>query len=69
MTESIKDKYLNNFGVKCPYCDSYNIITTCALEINDGIGTQGIKCNDCKKEWDDVYTLTNIYEYRNGFPE
>jgi transposase-like protein len=54
-----KQQYLDEGGVKCPYCRSKDLkckfITT-----NNGLAHQEINCCTCNKTWLDVYTLTNI---------
>ena len=59
MEKPDKQQYLNEGGVRCPYCGSENLkcrITT----TNDGFIYQKVTCLTCNKTWLDVYTLTDI---------
>lgn len=62
LTERQKEEYLNSCGNHCPYCKSENIDSIGSVETDDNYGWRNVLCNDCKKEWQDVYTLTSIDE-------
>jgi len=51
-------EYVDQAGVRCPYCDSEDIRTVGTLTACGTVGMQGVQCNDCGREWDDVYSLT-----------
>ena len=58
ITEEIKAKYLANPTI-CPFCDSKN------LEADESSYTETttynkVQCEDCKVEWTEVYTVSNI---------
>jgi Zn finger protein HypA/HybF involved in hydrogenase expression len=54
--EYVKEKYGH-----CPYCGSDDIEGG-FIEVNDNYCWQPITCNNCEKEWNDLYTLTGIEE-------
>jgi predicted Zn-ribbon and HTH transcriptional regulator len=51
--------YLENPN-KCPYCGSEDISAGEMNADGDSIWV-AVKCNGCKKEWSDIYVLTDIY--------
>lgn len=56
-----KRQYLNEGGVKCPYCKSENLKSHAVLTtIEPLLMCQKITCLSCKKTWLDVYTLTDV---------
>ena len=60
LTPEQKENYLKNPN-HCPKCDSENI--NCgSFNADCDYAWQGITCEDCQFEWDDVYTLTSIDE-------
>ncbi len=61
LTPKQKKKYLDQGGVRCPFCDSDQ------LE-GDGFGdeqssSEHVRCLTCPKEWYDDYKLVAIREY------
>lgn len=52
------EKYLKSGGVRCPLCNSTNINSNSRIEANNGCAWQNIKCDNCKGEWINIYTLT-----------
>ena len=56
--ETLRNKYLAN-PVVCPYCDSRNLDGD-ILEVDGTTAWQSITCGKCGKEWEDIYTLTNV---------
>ena len=59
ITEQQIQTYINQGGVKCPYCSSDDIDVK-FNELNYGLLTQIVVCHECKKEWQDVYKLQTI---------
>ena len=57
--------YIDNNGNACLYCESDDIAAVGGVDVEDGVGTQAVKCNTCKKTWNDVYRLVNISEDRS----
>jgi transposase-like protein len=53
--------YVQNGGVKCPFCGSTNIEGH-SVDIDQGAASQAINCLDCGKEWSDIYRLTGFEE-------
>lgn len=62
MTKQQRRNYLDNNGIKCPFCDSDDIEGTCGVDVDAGVATQDIKCNECEKTWSDVYRLVDVKE-------
>jgi len=58
LTTEQKDQYLSNNGAMCPFCQSDNIEGD-TLQ-SDGDVWQNVRCLDCGREWQDIYTLTAI---------
>lgn len=61
-TKQQREKYIQN-PVTCPHCNSANLI--------EGQFTQGtftcyknVVCSDCKKEWEEVFILSNIEDFK-----
>jgi len=55
-----KEKYLKNPG-NCPYCGSEDIVGE-SIEIEGATSKQKVSCSDCYKEWNDIYTLSDVEE-------
>jgi uncharacterized protein (DUF983 family) len=45
----------------CPYCGS-GAIDGGFIEIDEGTASQKVGCNECDREWIDLYTLTGMLE-------
>ena len=53
---------------ECPHCHSKNITTT---ETNFSYvnAWRDVVCKDCKKEWQEEFTITGVTEYdKKGMP-
>lgn len=62
-TREQKKAYIDGFGNICPYCHSRNIENLSEIELDDdGAPKQNLKCHDCNKLWEEIYTLTDIME-------
>ena len=59
-------EYIDKDGQYCPFCESSNIQIT--SELNEGIIKiwQSCKCNECNKQWNDVYMLVKYEEIKDG---
>lgn len=53
------EKYIDDGGVRCPYCGSENI-TGSYPETDVGESWQDVECDDCGKEWTDLYRLVGV---------
>ena len=60
LTEEQKVKYIKDFGLICPYCDSDDLENQESVDFEDITTSVRVKCLDCKKEWNDIITLTAI---------
>ena len=56
-----KELYVLHDGTKCPYCES-NEIEGSSMDVDGNTAWQKITCLGCDKEWNDIYTLTNLVE-------
>jgi formate dehydrogenase maturation protein FdhE len=56
---SVENHKLNEGGY-CPRCGDNNIDGE-SLDIEGGVITQYVSCNECYLEWTDVFTLQNYY--------
>ncbi len=61
MTKEQSDKYVENGGAKCPYCNSEDI-SGGFVEIDTYGAWQPITCNACNKSWRDLYKLIGVEE-------
>jgi hypothetical protein len=52
-------EYLARDGGCCPFCKSVDIEGG-SVEINAGVATQEVMCNECDAEWEDTYVLTGF---------
>ena len=60
MTEVKKRaKYLKGNGKQCPHCNSKEI-RQCEADVQETAIYVAVVCNECKKEWTDTYTLTDV---------
>jgi hypothetical protein len=61
LTQEQKEYYIEKRGTCCPHCKSDNIIGG-MIEGGSDTAWQIVTCNDCKKQWREVYELSNIEE-------
>lgn len=54
-----KQQYLDEGGVKCPYCGNDNLECE-TITTDDNFIHRKVNCHVCGKTWLDVYTLTDI---------
>ena len=59
LSKVVKQQYLNEGGVRCPYCRSGDLECR-PITINGNLAHQKVNCHTCGKTWLDIYTLTNI---------
>lgn len=56
--KSLSDaRYVRFKGQRCPYCRSPEIEAPGGVEIDGGNATQEIRCNNCERDWTDLYYL------------
>lgn len=60
LTQTQVDDYVRSGGIKCPFCESENIVGG-DKENNDGVSSQEVSCDDCAERWMDIYTMTGVY--------
>lgn len=60
LTAAQKRKYLRR-GECCPYCKSESI-TGESLDIEGKHASQKVSCQDCEREWLDIYRLADVEE-------
>jgi transposase-like protein len=51
--------YIVNGGIRCPFCNS-GTISGEGFYTDNGNAWQKVECQDCGKEWKDLYTLVGI---------
>jgi len=51
-----EQQHAENEGGYCPFCNDNNIVGS-ELNIEGGVITQDVWCNECNKEWTDIFTL------------
>jgi phage FluMu protein Com len=62
LTSEQIEYYLDNVGVRCPWCQSSNLDAASELD-QDGVTCyQNVRCAACNKEWIDKYVLVGISE-------
>ena len=61
LSKKVKANYLTHKGAYCPYCDTSDIQGG-PVEIDSGYCWQEVACNQCGREWQDVYQLVEIVE-------
>jgi DNA-directed RNA polymerase subunit RPC12/RpoP len=61
MKQSLVEKYVKNEGALCPYCDSKDMEGGNYEAEGDTI-TMKVSCNNCGKEWFDIYKLVSATE-------
>lgn len=59
MSEEKVLEYLEDHGGRCFFCKSPNITAGSSEYESDSI-IREVWCNDCKRTWFDVYTLTSV---------
>ena len=62
ITVKMKKEYLRGGGVVCPFCGAQGIEGVCGVDVESGIATQRVSCNECGEVWQDVYLLKDIME-------
>lgn len=62
LTDEMRKEYLENFGTRCPFCDSENI-ESFDWDYGTGEVWSRVRCNDCKEKWVDVYRLIRVERY------
>lgn len=60
MDDKQKQNYLDCGGVFCPFCGSGDIEASESVNVDGGVGTQGVSCNICMEDWTDVYKLFDV---------
>ena len=56
-----KKKYIKSGGVRCPYCGSDNI-SGGHMEVDCTGAWQDVHCDDCGKDWQDIYKMVDMEE-------
>ena len=59
MSQMTSDQYVATGGTKCPFCGSEDIEGT-SIDVDAGIASQEMSCNECDEGWTDEYTLTGF---------
>ena len=59
LTPKQKSRYIEQGGVKCPFCNNDDI-TGSSVEIDSGMATQEVSCETCCETWMDLYSLVGV---------
>lgn len=62
LTDEMRKKYLENFGTRCPFCDSDDIDGE-DVQLGQGEIWENLWCNVCKEKWVDIYRLVGVEQY------
>jgi hypothetical protein len=62
LTYEQKQEYIKKGGNSCPHCKALDIKGG-DVEMDGDTLRQKVVCCECKAEWTDVYTLTDIDEF------
>lgn len=62
LSKPAKKRYIDVDGIRCPYCNSYDIAAIGPILWNMRGAQQKITCLQCGKEWVDIYTLSDVKE-------
>jgi hypothetical protein len=62
LTNEEKQLYVKANGNYCPYCNSENIEGTGGTNVDDYGVDIDVECLSCKRDWKDVYILSDIVE-------
>lgn len=60
LTKKQREEYIAHPNY-CPYCESEEV-SSGNFESDDNYGWRDAHCEDCNKNWQDLYTLTGIAE-------
>jgi hypothetical protein len=52
-------EYIEKKGVRCLYCNDYHIEGR-SIDIEAGVATQRVDCNNCGASWIDAYDLAHV---------
>ncbi|MGA8222325.1 MAG: hypothetical protein WB780_11780 [Candidatus Acidiferrales bacterium] len=58
-------KYLEQHGLVCPFCGSWDIEGG-SLDFDAGEIVQRISCHECNERWTDVYKLVAVADSDSG---
>ena len=53
-------RYVQQRGVRCPFCGSDDLDTVGRLQSDAGYAWQGVECANCGGKWADSYTLSGL---------
>ena len=56
MKQMTDEEYIKGDGNKCPFCGSEDI-TGGSIDVEGHSAVQEVSCNECNKEWHDIYQL------------
>jgi hypothetical protein len=56
-TPATQEMYVDSMGLRCPHCGS-EAISGGEINIDAGVASQEVECDECNARWHDLYTLT-----------
>ncbi len=58
-------EYLEQRGLACPFCGSWDIEGG-SMDFDSGEIAQRISCHECSEQWTDVYKLAAVADSNSG---
>ena len=59
MTPEDRKQYIESRGLFCPFCESKELQVG-EIELNEDQCEVEVSCDLCEKEWEEIYTLTDV---------
>ncbi len=60
--------YVQKQGMVCPFCGGHNLdVSSPVIQAGD-TAVQGVCCNECGRQWDDIYVLSG-YQKQSSEPD
>ena len=64
MTPMTNEEYVASNGDKCPFCNKNNLCVGDYTAVIDTTIYWSVKCEDCGKQWEDVFKLAGFEEFK-----
>ena len=63
MSKRLTDQqYVQRQGLVCPFCQGHDLGPASGVTLETDVATQEIRCNSCKRTWEDIFTLSGYRE-------
>jgi DNA-directed RNA polymerase subunit RPC12/RpoP len=60
MTKDQIKAYVEHKGVRCPYCESCNLVGSSLVDWSEMEAREDVECGECGNKWMNIFTLTGI---------